>query len=253
MQALANCASALKGTIPHPKTSLCSSTSSPLPRPSSLSYRPPTPTTVPRVLSPITHPVPRVYPTCSNTTLSPAAMSLHRPCLSTQPRRKCLHRSLPLVPQLATLDHKLPYAPLHDQPRIQDPDGPLASPNLLPAYKHAWPRLINGRLVQIIGQQIWWCWRLRQRNQHHLLHKQTRHPLGLPPKRRHYGQFVCKIRPENKEPNRTRLMVGGDRIFATPTADKLVAKSLFNSVISTIGARFMTMDISNFYLNTPLK
>jgi hypothetical protein len=32
----------------------------------------------------------------------------------------------------------------------------------------------------------------------------------------------------------------------------LVAKMLFNSVISTKGGRFMTMDISNFYLMTPL-
>jgi hypothetical protein len=32
----------------------------------------------------------------------------------------------------------------------------------------------------------------------------------------------------------------------------LVAKMLFNSVISTKGARFMTMDTSNFYLMTPL-
>ncbi|KAL7484472.1 hypothetical protein ACHAW6_010114 [Cyclotella cf. meneghiniana] len=32
----------------------------------------------------------------------------------------------------------------------------------------------------------------------------------------------------------------------------LVAKILFNSVISTPGAQFMTMDISNFYLMTPL-
>ena len=32
----------------------------------------------------------------------------------------------------------------------------------------------------------------------------------------------------------------------------LVAKMLFNSVISTKGAKFMTMDISNFYLMTPL-
>jgi hypothetical protein len=31
-----------------------------------------------------------------------------------------------------------------------------------------------------------------------------------------------------------------------------VAKLLFNSVISTKGARFMTMDISNFYLMKPL-
>eukprot|EP00804_Cyclotella_cryptica_P030324 CCRYP_011861-RA/>CCRYP_011861-RA protein AED:0.29 eAED:0.29 QI:0/-1/0/1/-1/1/1/0/670 len=73
-----------------------------------------------------------------------------------------------------------------------------------------------------------------------------------------YGQFVCTIRPEKKEPNRTRLVVGGDRInypgeVATPTADMLAAKILFNSVIYTANACFMTMDISNFYLNTPLK
>ena len=33
----------------------------------------------------------------------------------------------------------------------------------------------------------------------------------------------------------------------------LAAKILFNSVISTKGVRFMTIDISNFYLMTPLK
>jgi len=73
-----------------------------------------------------------------------------------------------------------------------------------------------------------------------------------------YGQFVCSVRPEKKEANRTRFTVGGDRInypgeVATPTADMLVAKMLFNSVVSTKGAKFMTMDISNFYLMTPLK
>jgi len=31
----------------------------------------------------------------------------------------------------------------------------------------------------------------------------------------------------------------------------LVAKTLFNSVISTQGAKFMILDISNFYLMTP--
>jgi hypothetical protein len=72
-----------------------------------------------------------------------------------------------------------------------------------------------------------------------------------------YGQFVCTERPEKAEKNRTRFTVGGDRInypgeVATPTAEMLVAKLLFNSTISTKGARFMTMDISNFYLNSPL-
>ena len=73
-----------------------------------------------------------------------------------------------------------------------------------------------------------------------------------------YGQFVCTIRPEKEEQHRTRFTVGGDRVnypgeVATPTADMMVAKLLFNSVISTPNAKFMTMDISNFYLMTPLK
>ena len=61
-----------------------------------------------------------------------------------------------------------------------------------------------------------------------------------------------------REKNRTRFIVDGDRIdypgeVATPMADIIVVKILFNSVISTKGARFMTIDISNFYLMTPLK
>ena len=38
----------------------------------------------------------------------------------------------------------------------------------------------------------------------------------------------------------------------TPTADLLTVKLLLNSVISTEGARFMGIDIKNFYLNTPM-
>ena len=87
-------------------------------------------------------------------------------------------------------------------------------------------------------------------------------PKAKVPKDRHkditYGTFVCTVRPEKKEPNRTRFVVGGNKInypgeVATPTADMLVAKILVNSTISTKHAKFMTMDISNFYLNTPLK
>ncbi len=68
---------------------------------------------------------------------------------------------------------------------------------------------------------------------------------------------MCTVRPKKAEPNRTRFTVGGDRInylgkVTTPTAEMLVAKMLFNSVISTKGACFMTMDISNFYHMTPL-
>ena len=39
----------------------------------------------------------------------------------------------------------------------------------------------------------------------------------------------------------------------TPTADLLTVQLLLNSIVSTAGAEFMTIDIKHFYLNTPLK
>ena len=73
-----------------------------------------------------------------------------------------------------------------------------------------------------------------------------------------YGKFVCMYRENKEEKNRTRLTVGGDRMnytgdCGTPTADLLTVKLLLNSIVSTAGAEFMTIDIKNFYLNTPLK
>ncbi len=73
-----------------------------------------------------------------------------------------------------------------------------------------------------------------------------------------YGLITCLVRPEKiDEPNRTRLVVGGDRVHypedaGTPTADLLTVKLLFISIISTPNAKFTTMDIKDFFLNTPM-
>ena len=73
-----------------------------------------------------------------------------------------------------------------------------------------------------------------------------------------YGLITTLIRPAKiDEPNRTRLVAGGDRVHypgdaGTPTADLLTVKLLLNSIISTPNAKFMTMDIKDFYLNTPM-
>jgi hypothetical protein len=73
-----------------------------------------------------------------------------------------------------------------------------------------------------------------------------------------YGLITCMIRPENiEEPNQTRLVAGGDRVHypgntGTPTADLLTVKLLIKSTISTPNAKYMTMDIKDFYLNTPI-
>jgi Reverse transcriptase (RNA-dependent DNA polymerase) len=72
-----------------------------------------------------------------------------------------------------------------------------------------------------------------------------------------YPRFVCSERPQKQERNRTRMTVGGNLIDypgekSTRTAELETTKILFNSVVSTPNARFCTMDITNFYLNTPL-
>jgi hypothetical protein len=73
-----------------------------------------------------------------------------------------------------------------------------------------------------------------------------------------YSSFVCELKPNKEEKHRTRLTAGGDRInypedMGTPTADMTLVKILLNSVISTKDARCMTLDIKDFYLNTPMK
>ena len=52
--------------------------------------------------------------------------------------------------------------------------------------------------------------------------------------------------------------MGGDKIKSpidcgTPTADLFTVKLLLNSVVSTNGAKLFTLDIKNFYLNTPME
>ena len=54
-----------------------------------------------------------------------------------------------------------------------------------------------------------------------------------------YGLITCLVRPEKiDEPNRTRLVAGGDRVHyagdaGTPTANLLTVKLLINNIIST--------------------
>jgi hypothetical protein len=72
-----------------------------------------------------------------------------------------------------------------------------------------------------------------------------------------YGSFVVDIKVHKEEKERTILTVGGDQIEylgdkSTRTAGLTMAKILINSVISTPNAKFLVIDINNFYLNTPL-
>jgi hypothetical protein len=59
------------------------------------------------------------------------------------------------------------------------------------------------------------------------------------------------------DPNRTHLTVGGDKVnfpgdCSTPTVDLVMVKLHLNSVISTKGARYCTIDLKDFYLMTPM-
>jgi hypothetical protein len=72
-----------------------------------------------------------------------------------------------------------------------------------------------------------------------------------------YGSFVVDIKDHKEEKERTRLTVGRDKIEypgdkSTRTAGLTTAKILINSVISTLGAKFLVIDINIFCLNTPL-
>eukprot|EP00804_Cyclotella_cryptica_P009655 CCRYP_011199-RA/>CCRYP_011199-RA protein AED:0.40 eAED:0.40 QI:0/-1/0/1/-1/1/1/0/244 len=73
-----------------------------------------------------------------------------------------------------------------------------------------------------------------------------------------YGRIVANFCPKKDDPYRIRLTVGGNCInfpgdCGTPTADMITVKILLNSVISTVNAKFMTIDIKDFYLNTPME
>ena len=73
-----------------------------------------------------------------------------------------------------------------------------------------------------------------------------------------YSKVVCKVRPEKGEdPARTCITIGGNNIaypgdVGTPTGSIELVKLLVNSVLSQRNARLATMDLNNFYLNTPL-
>ena len=66
-----------------------------------------------------------------------------------------------------------------------------------------------------------------------------------------YRRVVCDVWEVKKEEHRIQLTLGGDRInytgdVSTPTACLLTVKLLLNSVISTEGSEFMTLDIIFF-------
>ena len=72
-----------------------------------------------------------------------------------------------------------------------------------------------------------------------------------------YLRIVAAFRPEKANPRRVRFTVGGDRVYydgdvSTKTADLTTVKTVINSVISTPNGKFVTADLKDFYLETPM-
>jgi len=72
-----------------------------------------------------------------------------------------------------------------------------------------------------------------------------------------YLCIVCTHQPKKSIPHQVCWTVGGDHVqydgdVSTKTADLATAKLLFNSVVSTPGARCMIGDLKDFYLGTPM-
>lgn len=73
-----------------------------------------------------------------------------------------------------------------------------------------------------------------------------------------YANAICDYRPMKEEAWRVRLTVGGDKLDypgdpGAPAASLTETKLVVNSVISTPGAKFMTADIKDYFLNNPME
>ena len=72
-----------------------------------------------------------------------------------------------------------------------------------------------------------------------------------------YARVVVNFRPQKMDPHRIQITAGGNLInypgkLTTRTANLTTSKLMWNSVLSTKGAKYMCLDIKNFYLTAPL-
>ncbi len=72
-----------------------------------------------------------------------------------------------------------------------------------------------------------------------------------------HTMVVCEVRPDKDDPNHTQITIGGNSIcypgnVGTNTASLELLKLLLNSVLSQKGARFSSIDLTNFYLDVPM-
>ncbi len=72
-----------------------------------------------------------------------------------------------------------------------------------------------------------------------------------------YVRVLVNFRPPKVDPHRIQITAGRNLIsypgeLSTQTADLTTSKLMWNSVLSTEGAKYMSLDIKTFNLSTPL-
>jgi hypothetical protein len=73
-----------------------------------------------------------------------------------------------------------------------------------------------------------------------------------------YARIVCVFCDGKKDKYRTRITMGRNLVnysgdCGTPTANLSTVKLLINSIISTPNAKFITLNLKDFYLMTPME
>ena len=73
-----------------------------------------------------------------------------------------------------------------------------------------------------------------------------------------YARVLVDFHPLKEDPNLVRITAGGNLIkyageITTRTENLTTANMLWGSVTSTEGAKFMGLDIGDFYLETPME
>jgi hypothetical protein len=72
-----------------------------------------------------------------------------------------------------------------------------------------------------------------------------------------YTRVCVSCCPEKEDPNRTQVTVGGNLLHypgncGTSPVDMITVKLHLNSIISTKNAHYCSIDLKDFYLNTPM-
>jgi hypothetical protein len=72
-----------------------------------------------------------------------------------------------------------------------------------------------------------------------------------------HTMVVCEVQPEKDDPDRKQISIGGNRIcypgnVGINTASLELLKLLLNSVLLQKGACFRSINLKNFYLDTPM-